>query len=540
MQTKLTRYLTIVLLALALLGLAAQLYPALFDYANYAQIALTYPYSLDYGEGPLLDQTVRLAHFENIYRNTFSSPPYTISNYPPLFPLVQVPFEWIFGPALWYGRAISILGVLLTALFIGLTLFALTGDWVGSAVGGLLLLTIPYIEHWSLFNRIDELALVLSWAGLFVLVKFVGLKPFPAAKSIPVTGLAESAAALPRSGWWFAVRMDARAVLAQKSFWAAVVLFVAAIFTRQTYALAAPFAAFFWLIFASQGTWRQRLVRAFLLGAAVALISLALFLLINLFTAGGFYLNIVVANVNTFYWKTVNNYVKEIRERFYPLLWLAGAFLVFERWVPSWRTKSWALVLPYLLAAGAGSVTIGKDGSNVNYLLELSAAFSLAGGAALAWVGRWKWLGWRTLARLVVIGVIAFQATIFVGWMRESFAPYLIDRSVKIGEVAQVEQLIKQTPGLVLADEYMGLVPLAGKPLYFQPFEFKQMYDAGLWDQKPFLADIASHKFALIVWYQPSSWNAIEARYTTAQREMVLASYKLDQSFGDIYVYVPK
>ncbi|MGH3145956.1 MAG: hypothetical protein ACRDTR_09170, partial [Rubrobacter sp.] len=69
--------------------------------------ALAFPYPLNYGEGPLLEQAVKLAGFQNIYEADLTAPPYVISNYPPLFSLVQAPFVWSFGPAFWYGRAIS-------------------------------------------------------------------------------------------------------------------------------------------------------------------------------------------------------------------------------------------------------------------------------------------------------------------------------------------------------------------------------------------------------------------------------------------------
>ncbi|MBA2713755.1 MAG: hypothetical protein H0U55_09425, partial [Rubrobacteraceae bacterium] len=41
--------------------------------------ALAFPYPLNYGEGPLLDQTVRLAQFQNIYRTDLSAPPYVVT-----------------------------------------------------------------------------------------------------------------------------------------------------------------------------------------------------------------------------------------------------------------------------------------------------------------------------------------------------------------------------------------------------------------------------------------------------------------------------
>ena len=52
--------------------------------------ALAFPYPLNYGEGPLLDQSVRLAQFQTIYRTDLTVSPYD-ANYPPLFMLAQVP-----------------------------------------------------------------------------------------------------------------------------------------------------------------------------------------------------------------------------------------------------------------------------------------------------------------------------------------------------------------------------------------------------------------------------------------------------------------
>ena len=74
---------------------------AVLMFLQHDWIAVRFPYPLDYGEGPLLDQIVRLAHFENIYRVDLTVPPYTVANYPPLFLLAQVPWLWAFGPAFW-------------------------------------------------------------------------------------------------------------------------------------------------------------------------------------------------------------------------------------------------------------------------------------------------------------------------------------------------------------------------------------------------------------------------------------------------------
>jgi len=527
-----------ILLGLALLGLATQLLPLNLNFLTTQARAIAHPYSIDYGEGPILDQTLRLANFENIYRNTFDVPPYTISNYPPLYLLVQVHFAWMFGPAFWYGRLINLICVLLTGLFITLTLRALTRDWIGAVVGGLLLTGFPYIQFWAKFNRIDELALVFSWAALYACVRLAS-RPNPPYDRPDL-------------------KQSARAVLASRGFWAAVLLFLAAIYTRQTYALAAPLAAFFWLVFGARGRWQNRLLAGLLLGACVGGLTLALFLILNLASAGGFYLNIVVANVNAFYWNTVWNNAEQVGGRYWPLILSGLLFLLIE--LVTWLVRkfrrpqaaaqpeqaarpnysAWALVLPYLLAAFAGAITIGKDGSSVNYLLEVSAALSLAGGALLAWawrVRRW-WL--RALLQVLFIGLLAYQAHGMIRWAWNDSTNYMTDREKHQADVTAALQILKDANGPVLADEYMGLVPLAGKRLYFQPFEYKQMADAKVWDETPFLDEIASHKFPVILWYQPAGWPAIAARYTRAQRMTVERYYQIDKIMGELYVFKPK
>jgi hypothetical protein len=476
-----------ILLVLALIALAIPCWSSVSTYTTLAHAALTFRYPVDYGEGPLLDQVLRLASGENIYHNNFSNPPYTISNYPPVFLLVQVPFALAFGPAFWYGRLISILGALLTAVLVGLTLQKLTRDWISAVAAGLIFLAFPYVQLWSIFNRIDLLALVLSWAGLFVVVWFSGRR-----WGIP----------------------------------AAAALLILSIYTRQTYALAAPFGAFVWLLVERQ--WRKAIQLALITGG----VTLVLFLALNLVTQGGFFLNIVSANVNPFYWNTVKNYLNGLTDHAWILLILIGVFLVGERF--RGHTRSWPLALPYLIAAAASAVTVGKDGSSVNYLLELAAALGFAGGAALAWLGKNTWL------KAVVVLALFFQVGMLNDWMQRDYYNDLMDRVKNEAEVAALFQAVKDADGIVLADEFMGLVPLAGKRLYFQPFEYKMLAQAGIWDESGFLKDIEAHKYALILWYDPSRWPAVKARWTPRQREMIQTYYRQNGSHCDTRLLTPR
>ena len=65
---------------------------------------ITFPFPVDYGEGPLLDQAIRLGHGLAIYEVPASEPPWLVGNYPPLFPLLNSLLAQLFGPAYWCGR----------------------------------------------------------------------------------------------------------------------------------------------------------------------------------------------------------------------------------------------------------------------------------------------------------------------------------------------------------------------------------------------------------------------------------------------------
>lgn len=472
-----------VFLGLALAQLAVALVLSLQTYSRMAAGALAFHYPLDYGEGPLLDQALRLAAGEKIYRSDFSLPPYTVSNYPPVFPLLQAPFSMLFGPAFWYGRLTSVLSALATALLIGLTLYTLTGEKVAAPIAGLLFLTFPHAQYWSTLNRVDLLALALSWAALYVVARKPGAR-----RGIPL----------------------------------AAALLVLSAFTRQSYAFAAPFSAFVFL--SIERKWRDAIRLALITGGG----GLILFLLVNLATRGGFFLNIVTANANPFYWDSVRHHFGELADRSAALLAVVGIFLLAGQF--RGRGRSWPLALAYLAAAAASGITIGKDGANVNYFLELAAALSFAAGAALAWVGKRPWL------QVVVAAALCIQVAGFARWVQEDHSHRVLDRIAQEEDVAALYHIVQETDGIVLADEFMGLLPIAGKRLYFQPFEFKMLAEGGLWDEQAFLASLAGQEFDFILWYDPATWDSIEARWTPRQREMIEEYYKKARFLADTRV----
>ena len=464
-----------------------------------------------------------------------SLPPYNIANYPPFFILVQVPFVWIFGPALWYGRLISLLCTLLAALFTGLTIWSLVRDRLAAIAGGLLLLVIPYVLHWSPLTRIDNLALALLAAGLFTIAH----KP----------------------------ESRKRRILA-------AVLLLLAIYTRQSYGLAGPLAVFMFLLLSAAASveyqpdlknalrqgWHQALEFALWLGG----LGLALFLLLNLLTKGGFFFHIVTANVNPFYWETVQRYANDIWG-YMPFLVVGSLGLILwggrealrfwrqgnrsqvppelkkkpDRLVRQYtadRRRSWWLAVPFLLGATVSAITIGKDGSNVNYLLELCAALCLASGVLIAWAGQES-----RAFKIALLVVLALQVSLILDWSRETYATYHTGRFNQEPQLYQLNQAIQRAPeGDILADEHMAMVAVNGRPIVFQPFEFKMLAEAGKWDQAAFVQSLRDKQYPMILLYDPESWDSQHARWTQEQLDAIYENYQTSTSLADTLVFKPK
>ncbi len=458
---------------------------AVFIFLLHALMGLFHRYPLDYGEAPLVDQAMRLAAGQNIYRPDLSSPPYTISNYPPLYPLSMVPFVKLFGPNLSAGRIISLLSALASATFLALIVYY-TGsqDRLAAMVTGTLFLTIPYVVGWSALARVDMLALAFSTAGLYVAARW------------PTTrrGLVVSA-----------------------------LLLVAAIYTRQSYALAAPLAAFVWLL---TQDWRQALKLAGLVGG----MSLVLFLALNLLTGGGFFYNVVTANVNEFDVERVQRHWRDLRGMASILLVIGGVSL----FLAPRRVKTWPLLIPYLIGACLSAATIGKIGSNVNYLLELSAALTLVAGTLLAWCRERPWL--RALMLILLMLQVGQLMKATLGGPVES-----IKWRVNPGkELDDLEWIVQTADDPVLADEFMGMLTLQNRPLYIQPFEVTQLANAGRWDQTDLLAGIREQEFPIILIHHFMGHPVYKERWTPEMISAITENYAATEFLAQTIVFRPR
>lgn len=470
----------ILVFSLILLGLQGW---GLILFLQHAWNALVYPYSLDYGEGAVLDQAIRLFQGQAIYRVGFADPPYVINVYPPVYFVAQLPFLQLWGPAFWYGRLLSIVSALGVAILIGLTTHRLVGGKMAALMGGLTFLAIPYIVHWAALFRIDLLALLWSWAALYIIVRW------------------------PRE-WWSLV--------------ASVVLLVLAVYTRQSYLLAAPLTVFCWLW--AQTGWKRALTFAGLLAGLV----LALFGILNLLTQGGFFFNTITAlgqqPISTV---IISNYAQDLFSHM-PLLVVAAALTVALVFMKTPESHWKFFTIPYLLGALISAVTIGKPGSNVNYLIEVAAALSVCVTLVIVLLKRWSWLQVMTLILLAV------QTGALLQWTATDY--FATHDVVPHPENAQLMQLIHESKGPVLTDEYIGLLLLDHRPVTIQPFDFAMLSRNGSWDQQPFLAELDRRTFELIIIYNPFD-SLVEQRWTQEMLQHIHQNYQLEQYIGDNEIY---
>jgi len=75
-------------------------------YFDYAYKVLSFPYTVDSGEGLSFNRALILSKAGNIY-TPINNEPYTVTNYPPFFEILLAGIIKLFGPKLLWGRLIS-------------------------------------------------------------------------------------------------------------------------------------------------------------------------------------------------------------------------------------------------------------------------------------------------------------------------------------------------------------------------------------------------------------------------------------------------
>lgn len=502
-----------------------------------------FPYQIDYTEAAELDRALRLGQGESIYVD-WSQPPYRVANFTPLYPIVVSFFVSPTAPTFFVGRLVSFISTIATGLLLGATSWTLGARACGAAVTTLLYYSGYPVWNWGAVQRGDAFA---------VLVEVVGVLIFSVAF----------------------VRNSRRGM------WLSVPVFVAAAYVRQTM-VAGAFACYATLLL-------RRPRQGLALAGCYAGLGVGLLLLLTLVTHGQFVRHIMVPYWQSWKWSTFYVHWIAYFDYWHWAFALAGLGVLL-------RAKRGYPPVPalYLLAACALVLTMGKTGSNEHYLLETSAALALACGLA---IGDSESLadasgpGTRatpvvTLTAVAMLRLVpaiilsigvqqlyhTLHSTTAVGrpssravdalrvlhwpvWRLDPLgrSPHILDQdylseysgepTVDDLESARLASLkVASAPGDILSEDTMFTVT-TGKRLYLQPFEFIQLAEKGLWDERPLLQAVRERRFGAVILRfrlssDPPSWH--EERINRPLLEELRANYVTEAEIGSYYIYRPR
>jgi hypothetical protein len=408
---------------------------------------ILFPYQLDYGEGVLLHFVREWAQGRPIYKS-IQGYPYITSNYAPLTILLSLALTPLLGITYAAGRVWTLLAVGAAGAIVGAWVRREGGRWFPAVAAVLLFVGSPYVYHWAPLFRVDLVGLALTLGGLYAVWR----------------------------------GQESKRPL---RLWLAVVLFVAALYAKQSF-LFAPVAAAAYLFFLGNRRDALKLVGGMLL------LGGGIFLLVNLLTAGGFWQGLVASNVNPFLWPAFWQQLGDFVVTFAILGLLTAWYLVdkflLARTIPL-RVKIGPQDL-YLITALVSLGLAGKAGAWENYFFEALAALVLCGGLGLARLSRPGAGPFRLLAPLLLLAQVALM------WHTSGVADRYLRLTRRSNEA--LAPILSHIPDPIVSED-MGLLVTQGKTLDYYSFQYSQLARAGRWDQAWELGQLRRRGFSMVI-----------------------------------------
>jgi hypothetical protein len=346
----------------AILGVILVLIVRAAEYLGFATHVVGFPFALDYGEG-IVWQQVLLTPGSRMYGD-ITQFPYIVFHYTPLYYFVVRSITALGIDPLAAGRGVTLASTIATAGVAGLIASSATREsasaaarMAGAAVAGLMMFTYPPVQTWATLMRVDMLAICFSIAGVYL-----------------------------------AIVADKKTII----LCVAILMFVLAIYTKQT-ELSAPIAAILvMLIVDARSTLTASLLGVLVGGAALVALQVS--------TRGGFWHHIFVYNLhNQFSLDILLEHMRAVRGKLGVLLGVVAlAFLWWNElsglpalnpagWVEwirgSIRLRALAILSLWFLFASLQLVSLGKMGANINYCIEWMCITTMPIGMliTLAW-----------------------------------------------------------------------------------------------------------------------------------------------------------
>lgn len=502
-----TDFRTTLLARAALASAALALGYGLVRLAAYARVALSYPYGMDYGEGVIWQQLIRIVAGSG-YAPLQQLPAF-VFQYPPVYHLTVAGTAWLFGlDQLYAGRLVSLIATLVSAALAGALAAAAIGRGEDSrvrAVAGMItaacFASLPLLLTSALLMQIDMLALAFTLTGLLL-----------------------------------AVRAVERPVLAV----AAGVMFAIALYTRQT-SLPAPAAAFAVLLLVRPRT-------AWTMAAAAVVTCCAALTVLILSGSGDFLRQILLYNVNRIAWDHAAKLLFVLLANTVPIaLGIIGVAAAWRRVDPlRWRLlrgrlatepglAATVMILSMLVLKTLMLPMILKSGANDNYLIDWFAPLTIMVGLALVPIIRAA-LAQPGTPNIVLLALAGIGLPVHMSDPPLPADPAMArDRAAMAGLVARV----RASPRPVISDD-MVLLLRAGQPALWEPAIIAELGSAGRYDQTALAARVRRGEFGFFVTHGDRGDLIYDQRFTPVVADAIDAAYPRREIVGGLTLHLPR
>ena len=462
----------------------------------YAVRAVADPFELNYGEG-IVWQQMAMIPGPSMY-GPIDHAPFIVFHYPPVYHLVVHALAWFGADPLAAGRGVSVVATWVLAASLGWIAGQAAPSSRGSAAFGgviaaLSVFTFQPVLAFAALMRVDLLGMALSVLGL----------------TLGVLSLRR-----PRL------------------LYAAVLLFVVALFTKQTL-VAAPVAVLCVWLMRDPGL----ALRALGLGV---LLGLAALLALEWVTDGGFLRHIILYNINRFEWRRAYWAVVHQR-RYVVILAVTLGMIGLALWQGRRRLAALAddapafvmLVLQFCIA-GAMIATAGKYGAAANYFMEalcLCGVFAgMAVAAALDVAAR---PGGPRAPALLLLAALMTQIAL------SPLPPTVpLDNPDRARDMAALLAEMRASAKPVLSDD-MVLPMRAGLGVTIEPMIFADLTALGQWDPRGYKDLVDREVFSFVLTEDPPGDPEYEERYQPAIRGAIAAHYPVVTRAAGYYLHRP-
>jgi hypothetical protein len=402
---------------------------------------LSYPFEIGYGEGFLMYFSSVISKGQSVYRDISDYPASVPGIYAPVYMYICAFFTKLFGLSFSVGRIVSVVSSLGIGVIIYLILVRSTSKKI-AFFSSVIFFTSPINIFLGLLYRVDMMGLFFSLLGIYFVIRYE----------------------------------NSKFVLISTLF------FLLSIYTKQSY-ISAPLATFFFLLIRGD----KKIAFEFLILFGMS--GLLLFGLANLITNGQFYVHTVSHHMATDFSLDLllDTYIEFLNMSYH---YAVLVVLMYVLYLVS--KKKISLFVLYFLFSLLGSVSLGKEGSDHIYFMEIIAVCCVLFGYLLKDLK--KIFEKETILKFILPALIIYPMFyILIIW--DIFDHYNLNEEV--GRV--ISKYVKESEGRILTMD-AGFVVLNGKDLLIEPFLNSQLAEKGLWDQSKLLDDLREKRISLVIY----------------------------------------